>query len=93
MREYGAGVCDPGDGHRRIHGNTTEPGVHTKKGFLAFLEDVLSGLSASETLEYRGIMDNHSIHKRHEVWQAHHPNQYCLIYFATKNQIDAIPDF
>ena len=49
-----------------------------KKGFLAFLEDLLSGLSASETLEYRGIMDNHSIHKRHEVWQAHHPNQYCL---------------
>ena len=60
----------------RIHGGTTEPGAKTKKGFLSFLEDVLSGLPASETTEYHVILDDHSIHKRHEAWQSRHPNVF-----------------
>ena len=60
----------------RIHGKTTEPGEKTKKGFLSFLEEVLSGLPGSETTEYHVIMDNHSIHKRHEAWQSRHPNVF-----------------
>ena len=60
----------------RLHGRTTEPGEKTKKGFLSFLEDVLSGLPALETKEYHVIVDNHSIHKRHEAWQSHHPNVF-----------------
>ena len=60
----------------RIHGKTTAPGEKTKKGFLAFLEEVLSGLPASPTVEYHVIMDNHSIHKRHEAWLSRHPNVF-----------------
>ena len=58
----------------RIHDKTTLPGEKTKKGFPAFLEEVLAGLPVSESVEYHVIMDNHSIHKRHETWLSRHPN-------------------
>ena len=66
----------------RIHGKTTPPSEKTKKGFLAFLEDVLSGLPVSPTVVYHVIVDNHSIHKRHEDWLSGHPN-VCFHYTPT----------
>ena len=50
----------------RIHGKTTDQSQKTKKGFLAFMEGLLRELPSAE--EYHVILDNHAIHKRHEVW-------------------------
>ena len=55
-----------------IQAKTTEPSEKTKKGFLVFLEDVVKDLP--EETECHVIMDNHSIHKRHEHWLEQHPN-------------------
>lgn len=58
----------------QIHGKTTEPAKKTKKGFLEFMEELL--LELPESGEYHVIMDNHSIHKRHGLWLAEHPNVF-----------------
>lgn len=58
----------------QIHSNTTEPSQKTKKGFLKFMDELLVELPESK--EYHVIMDNHSIHKRHELWLEAHPNVY-----------------
>jgi hypothetical protein len=50
-----------------IHGQATHIGEKTKKGLVRFLEDVLAELP--EASEYRVILDNYSIHKRHEAWR------------------------
>ena len=60
----------------RIYSKSTDSSEKNKQGFLAFLEDVLSGLPKSETVEYHVIMDNHSIHKHHEQWLSRHPNVF-----------------
>ena len=57
-----------------IHGKVTHVSRKTKKGFLAFMEDLLSELPAN--LEYHVIIDNHSIHKRHEAWLLNHENVF-----------------
>jgi transposase len=57
-----------------IHAKTTDPGQKTKKGFIAFMEDLLRELSDAE--EYHVVMDNHSIHKRHDDWLAVHKNVF-----------------
>ena len=57
-----------------VHASVTESSQKTKKGFLAFLDEVLAGLPT--TCEYHVIMDNHSIHKRHELWLLNHENVY-----------------
>jgi transposase len=57
-----------------IHGKVTPSKEKTKKGFIAFMNDLLSELPSGS--EYHVIMDNHSIHKRHEVWMQNHPNVY-----------------
>jgi transposase len=57
-----------------IHGQATHTEEKTKKGFLRFLEEVLAELP--EANEYHVILDNHSIHKRHEAWLEAHPNIY-----------------
>ena len=58
----------------RIHGKTTDSGQKTKKGFLAFMDELLLELPGAE--EYHVILDNHSIHKRHECWLAEHENVF-----------------
>jgi len=58
----------------KIHGKTTDASQKTKKGFLAFMEDLLAELPNAE--EYHVILDNHSIHKRHETWRLNHENVY-----------------
>lgn len=58
----------------QIHSMTTEPTQKTKKGFLAFMDELL--LELPESGEYHVIMDNHSIHKRHELWLDKHPNVF-----------------
>ena len=60
----------------RIHDKTTPPEEKTKKGFLTFLEEVLADLPVLESVECHVIMDNHSIHKRHEAWLSRHPRVY-----------------
>ena len=57
-----------------VHGKVTFVPEKTKKGFLAFMEDVLSELPMG--LEYHVILDNHSIHKRHEAWLQNHENVF-----------------
>ena len=57
-----------------IHGKVTSVSEKTKKGFLAFMEDLLSDLP--DGLEYHVIMDNHSIHTRHEAWLLNHENVF-----------------
>jgi len=57
-----------------VYGQVTVPEEKTKKGLLHFMDAVLAELPDSE--EYHVIMDNHSIHKRHESWLAEHPNVY-----------------
>jgi transposase len=57
-----------------IHTKATPSSDKTKKGFLTFMEDLLSELP--EKLEYHVIMDNHSIHKRHEAWLLNHENVF-----------------
>ena len=58
----------------RIHGKTTDSSQKTKKGFLSFMDDLLLELPSAE--EYHVILDNHSIHKRHEGWLAEHEKVY-----------------
>jgi len=58
----------------RIHGKTTDSSQKTKKGFLAFMDELLAELPGAE--EYHVILDNHSIHKRHESWLAEHENVF-----------------
>lgn len=58
----------------QIHSKTTDPAKKTKKGFLGFMDELLSELP--ESAEYHVIMDNHSIHKRHELWLDEHPNVF-----------------
>jgi transposase len=58
----------------RIHGKATDSSQKTKKGFLAFMEDLLRELPTAE--EYHVVLDNHSIHKRHESWLQEHPNVF-----------------
>jgi transposase len=58
----------------RVHAKTTDPGQKTKKGFLAFMDDLLRELPEAE--EYHVVMDNHSIHKRHEAWLMDHGNVF-----------------
>jgi len=41
---------------------------------LAFMEDLLKELPNAE--EYHVILDNHSIHKKHEVWLLNHQNVF-----------------
>jgi transposase len=57
-----------------IHNKVTPCPEKTKKGFLKFMDELLSDLPAS--LEYHVIMDNHSIHKRHEAWLEEHENVF-----------------
>jgi transposase len=57
-----------------IHAKVTPPEEKTKKGFIAFMDELLSDLPSG--VEYHVIMDNHSIHKRHWVWMQNHPNVY-----------------
>jgi transposase len=57
-----------------INGQVTPPGEKTKSGFLTFMDSVIRGLPEIE--EYHVIMDNHSIHKRHESWLSKHPNVF-----------------
>jgi transposase len=58
----------------RVHAKTTDPGQKTKKGFVAFMGDLLRELPEAE--EYHVVMDNHAIHKRHEAWLLEHPNVF-----------------
>jgi transposase len=57
-----------------INGDVTKCEGKTKKGFLKFMDNVLSELPSD--MEYHVIMDNHSIHKRHEAWLKGHPNVF-----------------
>lgn len=57
-----------------IHGKVTPTPEKTKKGFLVFMEELLSELP--DSLEYHVIMDNHSIHTRHESWLLNHENVF-----------------
>lgn len=57
-----------------VHAACTEPSKKTKKGFLEFMDNLLS--SMPDTSEYHVIMDNHSIHKRHEAWLETHRNVF-----------------
>lgn len=58
----------------KIHGQATDSGQKTKKGFLAFMDSLLAELPNAE--EYHVILDNHSIHKRHELWLSTHKNVF-----------------
>jgi len=58
----------------RVHAKTTGPEQKTKKGFTAFMEDLLRELPDAD--EYHVVMDNHAIHKRHEAWLAGHPDVF-----------------
>lgn len=57
-----------------IHGKVTPAPEKTKRGFLIFMEELLSELP--DGLEYHVIMDNHSIHTRHEAWLLNHENVF-----------------
>lgn len=57
-----------------IHGKVTPAPEKTKKGFLAFMEELLPELPSG--LQYHVIMDNHSIHRRHEAWLLNHENVF-----------------
>lgn len=58
----------------QIHGKSTEPAKKTKKGFLEFMDELLTELP--ESGEYHVITDNHSIHERHGLWLDEHPNVF-----------------
>jgi len=58
----------------KVHGKTTDSSQKTKKGFLVFMDELLLELPSAE--EYHVILDNHSIHKRHECWLAEHENVF-----------------
>jgi transposase len=73
----------------RIYGKTTDSGQKTKKGFLAFMEELLRELPSAE--EYHVILDNHAIHKRHEVWLLEHENvffHYTPTYSSWMNMVE-----
>ena len=57
-----------------IHGKVTASTEKTKKGFLSFMDELLSELPPGP--QYHVIMDNHSIHKRHEAWLEKHENVF-----------------
>lgn len=57
-----------------INGDVTKCEEKTKKGFLKFMDELLLELPSAP--EYHVIMDNHSIHKRHEAWLEEHPNVF-----------------
>jgi transposase len=57
-----------------IHGQVTPSPEKTKKGFLAFMDELLSELPTE--LEYHVILDNHSIHTRHGAWLEQHENVF-----------------
>ena len=58
----------------KIHGKSTDSSQKTKKGFRAFMEELLRELPSAE--EYHVILDNHSIHKRHEAWLIEQENVF-----------------
>ena len=58
----------------KIHGKPTDSSQKNKKGFLSFMEGLLLDLPNAE--EYHVILDNHSIHKRHEVWLEQHKDVF-----------------
>jgi transposase len=58
----------------KIHGKTTDSSQKTRKGFLAFMDELLLELPSAE--EYHVILDNHTIHKGHESWLAEHKNVF-----------------
>ena len=60
----------------QILGKTIDPAKKTKKGFLEFMDELL--LELPESGEYHVVMDNHSIHKRHERWLDEHPMYFSL---------------
>ena len=55
-----------------LKGKVTDDCEKTKKGFLAFMDELLEGLPTGRT--YHVILDNHAIHKRHEAWLEEHPD-------------------
>lgn len=57
-----------------IHGSVTPTQEKTKIGFLSFMDSLLSKLPTTE--EYHVILDNHSIHKRHDAWLAKNPHVF-----------------
>jgi transposase len=57
-----------------IHGQTTQS--KKRVDFLAFMDDLLDDLPASETVEYHVILDNYCIHKRCDEWLNAHPNVF-----------------
>jgi transposase len=57
-----------------VSGQITGSAEKTKKGFLKFMGELLEELPSAQ--EYHVIMDNHSIHKRHEEWLKEHPNVF-----------------
>jgi transposase len=57
-----------------IHGKVTPTAEKTKKGFLSFMDEMLSELPSE--YEYHVIMDNHSIHCRHGAWLDQHENVF-----------------
>jgi transposase len=58
----------------RVHAKATGAEQKTKKGFLAFMDDLLAELPGAE--ECHAVVDNHSIHKGHEAWLAARPNVF-----------------
>jgi transposase len=58
----------------RVHARTTGQDQKTKKGFLAFMDDLIAELPGAEG--YHVVVDNHSIHKRHGAWLAGHPGVF-----------------
>jgi transposase len=58
----------------RVHGKMTDTKQKTKKGFLSFMDDLLAELPVAN--EYHVILDNHSIHKPHELWLEQHENVF-----------------
>jgi len=58
----------------RVHGKVTDKSQKTKQGFIAFMEELLRELPDAE--EYHVILDNHSIHKRHELWLSQNENVF-----------------
>jgi len=58
----------------KIHGKPTDSSQKNKQGFLAFMDELLAELPNAE--EYHVILDNHSIHKRHELWLEEHKSVF-----------------
>ena len=58
----------------KVHGRVTDSSQKTKKGFLEFMEGLL--IELPDAGEYHVIVDNHSIHKRHDDWLEKHRNVF-----------------